>query len=71
MTEKRFNEIVARQQQPVFGIPSQARTDIAELISEIGRRGPEGFEPEPSDEAPEPAHHDRANAKATSGARKK
>lgn len=54
MTEKQFNEIVARQAQPMFGVPSQVKTDVGDLISEITRRVTGNtetpavpFEPEP------------------------
>jgi hypothetical protein len=50
MTEKQFNEIVARAGQPPLGTSSQVKTDVGDLISEITRRGPDGFEPEPKTE---------------------
>jgi hypothetical protein len=67
MTEKQFQELVQRQAQPQFGVPSQTRTDLGDLISEITRRGPEGFEPEPKTEeelAAEAAETDASPKKA-------
>jgi hypothetical protein len=50
MTEKQFQEIVARQAQPPFGTSTQVKTDAGDLISELTRRtaaGDAAFEPEP------------------------
>jgi hypothetical protein len=54
MTEKQFNEIVARAGQPPLGTSSQVKTDLGDLISEITRRVTGNtdtpavpFEPEP------------------------
>jgi hypothetical protein len=57
MTEKQFNEIVARQANPPLGTSSQVKTDMAELTSEISRRtttGDASFEPEPEPESVDP-----------------
>jgi hypothetical protein len=53
MTEKQFNEIVARAGQPTLGTSSQVKTDLGDLISELTRRTAAGdavFEPEPKTE---------------------
>jgi hypothetical protein len=61
MTEKQFNEIVARAGQPPLGTSSQVKTDLGDLISEITRRVTGNtdtpavpFEPEPEPESVDP-----------------
>lgn len=68
MTEKKYQEIVARQAQPQFGVPSQTMSDVYELIAELQRRtqaGDAAFEPEPKTEEELAAEAEEASKKTT------
>jgi hypothetical protein len=72
MTEKQVHEIVQRAAHPPIGVPSQVKTDLGDLLSEITRRGMDGFEPEPdAEETAVPEADGKSEVRRTSGARKK
>jgi hypothetical protein len=70
MTEKQFNEIVARAGQPPLGTSSQVKTDVGDLISEITRRVTGNTETPAVPFEPEPKTEEELAAEAEKAAKK-